>query len=293
MTTTSEGRGLRRRKLLSACARGLLAAAILCASAVSLQDILIFPGVFIRRASGPRDARSLPAGVESEFVVTADGRRIEVWRLGPHAGVGTKTAVLVHGNGEVLDEFISVQRWISRLGYSTYAFDYRGFGLSSGWPSERGIYRDVEAVFAEALRRDGTEAAQSLVLGRSIGAGPAAYLAARYQPAILVLLSPYLSIPEVVRGMDFYRHFTPLLWYRFPTEEYMQQLQGTCVVLAHGEKDTIIPAAHTRKLAQGLRGKLAVQVVMGPDVGHDDLLLQARIGVDEAIRRCAEERQSS
>src|SRR5262245_8706826 len=83
-------------------------------------------------------------------IPTADGQRLRAWRLpaeSPRAHV-----VYFHGNGGNLSVWTPVLAALPEHGYSVLAADYRGYGLSSGRPSERGLYRDVDAIVEQAWR---------------------------------------------------------------------------------------------------------------------------------------------
>ena len=108
------------------------------------QDFHIFPGAVFSlfRRKGLRIANSLPPLIESHFIPTKDGKRLEVWE---HAAQfenesRKEVAIIFHGNGAPLETFLFTQMWFSEMGIKSYCFDYRGFGASSGWPSEQGLY---------------------------------------------------------------------------------------------------------------------------------------------------------
>ncbi len=248
----------------------------------------MFPGILVRTPNMRVSHEILDPGVESFFVTTSDGKKIEVWHLASAAPGPARTAILFHDHAENLAQFFVVQRWVAKLGYSTYAFDYRGFGRSSGWPSEKGLYLDAEAVWDVAMKRDSAVPERVLIMGHSIGTGPAAYLAAAHQVKTLVLLSPYLSIPALVRGIPYLRYFEPLLWYRFPVRDYVSRLKKTCLVIAHGERDTTIPISHSRELATTQQDRLAVHTVFAAQSGHNELIAVAKWGVVAAIKKCEE-----
>ena len=107
------------------------------------QDIQLFPGALVPLLrTRPSDAEYVPRGVESIFTDTSDGETIEVRYKPPEAGteVSDHVAIVAHGNGGAMEAFFMIQRWLSKIGVKSYAFDYRGFGRSSGWPSEEGLY---------------------------------------------------------------------------------------------------------------------------------------------------------
>lgn len=254
------------------------------------QDALLFPGAVIALLNPPAEKEAVPEGVEPYFVTTSDGVRIEVWRVSPAGarGDGLSAALLFHGNGGGVRMFYPVQRWLASLGLASYSFSYRGYGRSSGWPSEEGIYRDSEAVWESIRKQQGIESEHAVFVGISIGSGFAAALASKHNPAVLLLLSPYASIPEVGRDQSFpLGYLTPLLRYSVPTEQYVSLLNGTCLLLVHGAHDTIIPARHSALLSPAYRGSGGMQHVVREDAGHNDLFFKSKGELEELIAGCS------
>jgi uncharacterized protein len=179
------------------------------------------------------------AGLEYQDVTieTADGERLHAWWLAHPAPRGQ--VIFWHGNGGNLSLWLDVIADFRRKGFSVLAVDYRGYGASTGRPSEKGIYEDADAtvrVFTDRFRQD---AVPVLYWGRSLGSTVAAYAASRVAPDALVLESPLPDARSVLRG-------NPVLWllsflssYRFPTSEFLRAYDGPLLVV-HGDADSII-----------------------------------------------------
>lgn len=265
--------------------RLLLSSCIFIAVIVGIQDIVIFPGIIIQM----EDLHTpLPAFVESITTQTSDGKQLEVWHLpssGPQ-GRKLKAAIVFHGNAGDVRNFFPYQKWLSDLGYLTYSFDYRGFGKSTGWPSERGIERDADAVVTYVQNREKIVPAEILLFGISIGTAPAVYVASHSEPGAIVLLAPFPSLPAIVRTNLFYRLLAPLLWYKFPTEDRVQQLQSTCFIVVHGRQDEVIPFELGASVAQAYRGKGYSIFIDSPQSHHNDILNFERGRLASAIGEC-------
>jgi len=178
-------------------------------------------------------------------VDTADGETLHAWwieRPSPRAQV-----VFFHGNGGNLSLWLDLYAELGRRGFSVFAPDYRGYGESTGRPSEQGIYRDADAavrVFADRLRQEGVPV---IYWGRSIGATVAAHAASRLPPDALVLETPMPEARSVLRT-------NPVLWalsflssYRFPTSQFLEPYRGPLLVV-HGDADTIVPYEAGRRV---------------------------------------------
>jgi pimeloyl-ACP methyl ester carboxylesterase len=99
-------------------------------------------------------------------ITTADGERLHLWRL--PADAPRAQIVYFHGNGGNLSVWTPILVPLAHRGYSVLAVDYRGYGRSSGSPSERGLYRDVDAVIERAWR-DRDPRIPLVYWGRSLG----------------------------------------------------------------------------------------------------------------------------
>jgi alpha-beta hydrolase superfamily lysophospholipase len=150
----------------------------------------------------------------------------------------------LHGNrGNIekcrweIEEFLNA-------GYDVWTMDYRTFGDSTGSLSEVALLTDAQMVYMriqqEYKERD------IIVWGRSFGSGIAAYVASVHSPDMLVLETPYWSLPDVVRHS--YPILPPFLFrYRLPTHEYLSEVD--CHVhLIHGTKDEKIPFESSERL---------------------------------------------
>lgn len=253
---------------------------------VATQDIQIFPGVLGGLLSSKnRDPQSLPRGVESIFVKTEDNELVETWRLPANgeSSLNEHVAIIFHGNGGSVEMFFGIQQWFSSLGITSYHLDYRGYGKSSGWPSEKGIYNDADALWNMVREREKIGPEKIIIFGQSIGCGPATEIAKRYQPALLVLNSPYISIPELARERWLTRYLTKFLWYTFPTQENISKLATTNLIVAHGKSDNIIPLRHGESVAQSYQGKGSLETIFHEYASHNNLFFLAREKLAEAI----------
>ncbi len=239
---------------------------------VVTQDVHIFPGALLSLFSGrTRDPRTLPSGVESIFISTPDAKKIELWRLAPQQEVPQKdlVALIFHGNGGALESFYLFQLWFSSLGICSYAFDYRGFGKSSGWPGEKGISTDSDAVWSYCVEREKLDPQQIIIFGFSIGSGPASRIAALHSPRALILTSPFTDLRRVVREHGLLAILAPFLRHRFPVKAHIEKLKSTSLLLVHGGNDKIISRVHAEELERSYRGSGQVTRLFSEGAGHN------------------------
>jgi uncharacterized protein len=189
------------------------------------------------------------------------GAVLKLWRL-PHAG--DRAVIYFGGNADdaavFIDEFAAILP-----DRAVYIVNYRGYGGSTGRPSEAGLLADAEDVF------DFVRAAHPRVsvIGRSLGSGVAVHLATVREVDKLVLVTPYDSIERVAQ-----RHFSlfPVAWLladKFDSFSKARAVRAPVLVLS-AELDRLIPSAHTERLIEALpRERVRAQTVAGAN--HDSI----------------------
>ena len=131
-------------------------------------------------------------------------------------------------------------------GYDVWTMDYRGFGESNGPLGETALVNDGR-MFYRYLRENASVKEEELIVwGRSLGSGIAASVAANNSPKLLVLETPYCSLPDAARGGNPF--LLPIVFrYRLPTYEYLDYLD--CPVhLIHGDSDEEISYASSEAI---------------------------------------------
>lgn len=168
-----------------------------------------------------------------------------------------------HGNAEDLG-FLrhGLEGFVDR-GYSVFAYDYRGYGTSSGEPSAKNVYEDAEAAYGYLVNTLGIPPERIIVHGRSVGAGPAVWIATEHEVAGCVVESGFVSAFRVITRI-------PL----FPGDKFRNLSRigrvGCPVLVLHGTADETIPIWHGRALFERAQEPKMAAWIDG--VGHDDML---------------------
>jgi len=227
-----------------------------------LQRSFLFP----RTAERADPALAGIPGLEEITLATEDGERLVAWHVPP--AEGRPVLLYLHGNAGNLatPERRERLRQLSLQGLGLIAVSYRGYGGSTGHPSEAGLIADARAGHAEATRRYGPE--RLVLYGESLGTGVATRLALERPAAALVLESPYRSIPAVVSRLFFFLPVERLMWDTFRTEDVIAGVTMPILIL-HGDRDRVIPLSHGLALEETARAPRRMIVYRGG--GHDDL----------------------
>jgi abhydrolase domain-containing protein 17 len=180
------------------------------------------------------------------------------------ASPGSRYLVIYsHGNAEDLGGIEPVLRGFAQAGLSVLAYDYPGYGISTGRPSEASVYRAVEAVTAHAIRHLGFEPRRIVFHGRSLGSGPAVEMCRRGAFGGLVIESGFTSVFDVGAGI------TWLPWDRFRNLKKIHELQEPTMVI-HGTEDGVVPFRHGQQLFEGSQAPKFFYWVEG--ARHNDLI---------------------
>ena len=204
---------------------------------------------------------------------TADGETLTGWFIpAPSGGVSdgeTQTWLWFHGNGgnigHRVDDLAIVRR---HLGVNLFIFDYRGYGRSSGVPSEVGIYADARAALDWLRRRPGVNPQRIVYYGLSLGAVAAVELAAEQPPLGLALVAPFASARDMAPvALPWLRGGGWVVRRRLNSLERIGRVRAPLLVL-HGDADATVPHAQGRKLfAAANEPKRFVTL---PGAGHAD-----------------------
>ncbi len=239
-------------------------AALLIGLFLFQSQLVYFPEVGRELSATPRDA-----GLEYEEVRlnTGDGESLHAWFVPVPQPQGT--VLLFHGNAGNISHRLEYLSMLHRLGYSSFIFDYRGYGKSSGRSSEQGTYRDAEAAWHYLTVVRNIEPRHIALLGESLGGAVAAWLASRQQPGALVLASVFISVPDL--GAEIYPFLPVKLLARFNynTRAYLQNVEAP-VLIAHSREDDIVPYRHGQALFEAAREPKTFLEMRG---GHNDSFL--------------------
>jgi uncharacterized protein len=185
-------------------------------------------------------------------------------RAGP-----TKPVVLwCHGNAGNISHRLANIRELFRRGLSVFIFDYRGYGRSTGTPSEPGLYQDALAGYDYLWNRCGIPPNRIVVFGRSLGACVAGEVAIRRSSAGVILEGAFPSIQSM---SDHHYLGLPARWLLsvdFNLAEKVAKLRRPILVI-HGEKDSIVPVSLGRQVYDAAPEPKQWFVVGG--AGHNDV----------------------
>jgi fermentation-respiration switch protein FrsA (DUF1100 family) len=233
------------------------------------RSLMYFPDT---RRTPPADA-GLP-GAQEVVLDTADGEKVIVWHLPPR---GNKPVMLYfHGNGGSLAYRVDRFRALTGDGTGLVALSYRGYGGSTGSPTEPGLLADGYATYDFAVARYPAE--RIVLFGESLGTGVAIALAAERKVDRIILQAPFTSAVDIGAAAYPFLPVRLLMKDQFRSDERIGKVKVPILIL-HGALDWVVPLAYGERLYK--MANEPKRLVRFPRGDHNDLDSQ---GAQAAVR---------
>ena len=229
--------------------------------------VLIYAGFCVFMYTSQRNAIYYPTPEThvpevEDLRLESDGETLKIWRIA-HAD-GASAIIYFGGNAEDVSGNIPEFRFMFPQ-HNVYLVNYRGFGGSTGAPTELGLYTDALAVFDEIASRYTNIA----VIGRSLGSGVATYLATQRDIDRLILVTPFDSIENVAKNAMPILPISLLLKDKFDSAGRVADINAPVLVVT-AENDEVIPRRHSDALARAFPDtQVTVEVIA--DTGHNTI----------------------
>jgi pimeloyl-ACP methyl ester carboxylesterase len=255
------------------------------------QDRLLFP---VREAFGKASPMDDSAKFEDLQISVNTRDHLHAWWI-PAAEPTGKVLLVFHGNGYALEDMVGDELpKLRESGANLLLVDYRGYGSSTRIsPHETTVNEDAEAAFDYLVRSRsllGRIAMDNVfVLGRSIGSGPATYLARRHQGlGGLILESPFSSIEDAAANFWCFRIFPleQILRTHFDNLSAISSVRAP-VLIVSGTADTLTPSWMAEKILARANEPKQLYLVQG--AGHDDLLSVGGRALADVLRKFIQE----
>jgi fermentation-respiration switch protein FrsA (DUF1100 family) len=237
--------------------------------------------------SPPREGEVV-AGVEDCWLVTPDGVKIHGWFSEPRRK--TNGALITvpadpvllwfHGNGGNITDRYDMMRMLVQIPARVFIIDYRGYGKSEGSPSEAGLYKDGQAAWDYLTVTRKVRSDRLVIFGESLGGAVAIELAARVEPAGLIVQSSFTSIADMASGLI---PGFPTFLLRTKMNSSERILNVRCPKLfIHSQTDEVVPYRLGRRLFEAAPDPKQFYEV--PGAGHNDTYITGGRAYLEAIR---------
>lgn len=199
---------------------------------------------------------------EAVFLEAPDGEMIAGWWV--PARQERAVVLYCHGNSGNISHSVEIVDAFRKMGLSTFIFDYRGFGESTGKPSEKGFILDTEAAWNFLVEKKSVPPDKIILFGSSMGGAMASRLARLYSPALLILESSFTSLNDVVKEKA--PAWLPSEYFisgMYHTREYVKDVKCP-VLIIHSKDDKLISVRHGMELYEAAKGEKEFMVILGP-----------------------------
>ncbi len=207
------------------------------------SQLLYLPDIPSRELTATPEVVGLP--YESLRLPTRDGETLHAWYL--PANPGTHTLAFFHGNAGNLSHRLDNLELFHQLGLNVLIIDYRGYGASSGQPSEVGTSLDAEAAWSYLTSIRGLPPERILLYGHSLGGAVAVQLASEVRAGGLIVESSFTSVADLAAELY---PWVPARWlvrFHYDSRSKLSQVRSP-VLIIHSRDDEIIPYHHGQSL---------------------------------------------
>ncbi|CAM3715244.1 alpha/beta hydrolase [Alkalicoccus chagannorensis] len=248
--------------LVTAGVFGLLYFGLSALQVFGNQDAALFIGAELSedRAQELRDRGE----VEEWYVDTSDDETLHGWLKLPEE---TPAPAVIHFGGNAEEASMTMDNSPYPEDWAQLYMNYRGYGWSTGDPSQEALYEDARLLF-EQLAEDERITDVIVPAGRSMGSAPAAYTSYREDTAGTILISPYDSRTRVQEHRHPWMPVRTFIDHPFPVSEQAEEID-TPLLGVIGLEDQVIPPEHSRATFDAWQGETAVTEI--PNEGHNTL----------------------
>ena len=143
----------------------------------------------------------IPESSRTQIVLTSQGKKIYGYFVKSNGVDSSYTILYNHGNKDHLQYYWDRVELLYKTGCNVFVYDYQGYGMSEGEPSEEGLYSDAEAALTYIRSRGGVNQTKIACYGFSLGCAAAIHLAANvFTPNVLILEAPFASTSALVQS---------------------------------------------------------------------------------------------
>ena len=204
-------------------------------------------------------------GVTRESLATPDGETLILWVAQPTAD--QPVILFLHGNGGEIADRADRFAFYQSQGYGVAFLSWRGYGGSTGKLSETGLLIDAKTAY-DHLRSLGIAADHIILVGESLGTGPAVQIAAQNPVGALILEAPYSAAVDIARAQYPWLPVGLLMLDQYRSRDHIAKVRAPILIL-HGQGDQVIPYT-SGKYLYTLANQPKTFLTLGP-VGHEAL----------------------
>jgi len=231
-----------------------------------LQERMIFVGALMNEQN-LKLIRARHPKAEELTIETPDGTKLHGWFLDNSLVYKSPLLIYFGGNNEEASNLLDTVGSLD--GWSVLLVNYRGYGLSSGEPTEENLFKDSLFLYDTFSKRDDIDPGNIVAMGRSLGSGVAVYLASRRPLKAVMLTTPYDSIREVAQERFPFVPIKRLLKHPFDSLALASTIK-TPMIAFLATRDRTVRPERSKRLIEGWAG--TTDVIRIQDASHGNIV---------------------
>jgi fermentation-respiration switch protein FrsA (DUF1100 family) len=224
--------------------------------------------VFYPQSSFDLTPEDLRLEYKDVYFNSGDGYRLHGWFF--PLQTGGSVILFFHGNAGNISHRLENVRLLTERNLQVFIFDYRGYGKSSGKPSEKGIYVDGLAAYDYLVEKEHISPGNVVLFGRSLGGAVAIETALNRDTRSIIVESAFASIKEMAKTMFPFNLFSFMLPSHYDNLNKISDINVPKLII-HGEEDEIVPFSMSKRLFEASRQPKFFYTVKG--AGHNDTFI--------------------
>lgn len=201
-----------------------------------------------------------------EYIPSKTGKIAAIYLYDPKAYY---TILFSHGNAADLGWNLTRLKLLRKHGFSVLGYDYSGYGMSEGGPSERNLYANARDMYYYLVKTKHIPAKHIILMGHSLGTGPTVELATEVKAAGMILESPFMSVyrTQTIGSLPL------LLFDKFENIDKIKNVHMPILII-HGTDDGLIPFYHGKRLYKAANAPKFFMAVKR--AGHNNVVEMAK-----------------
>jgi uncharacterized protein len=197
-----------------------------------------------------------------EITLNVNGEKLQGWFI--KAPTYSEAPIVFYYGGNAEDVSVQLSYLDPPLSMSFLILNYRGFGESTGCPTQKNLFSDALKIFDLILKEHKATAEQICLVGRSIGASIAAYVASQRNVKKLVLVTPFDAIANVFSASSWLFPLKKALGRYFNTAQYLEHVNAKILVIS-ASNDEVVPRKCLENLIEKFPDEIALVEIQGAD----------------------------
>lgn len=210
-----------------------------------------------KQAASPSDLGL--SGVQSLIIPASDGEKLQAWFL--PAKPDRPTILYLHGNAGSIAGRADRLTLYQQNGYGMLLLSYRGYGGSTGSPTEQGLVNDAVAAYTW-LNNQNIQAEKIVLVGESLGAAIAVRLAVKHPVSAVILEAPFTSTMDVAKATYWWLPVNLLMKDRFETIKIIDQVKSPLLIV-HGDQDEVTNVRQGKQLFASAPDPKTLKIIKG------------------------------